>query len=412
MNRLFAPFTWFFQLIIRCFRAVFGDVSWQPPGWGRWMGAGIGRRPVISTVVAIGVIGLAVCGGRLWQWYAHRPVPMTVSWIVKMWDMPAPGYVFQSQNLTLNFEQSVAKLELIGKDVTKQVTLSPKIDGKWTWMDGANLVFTPAVNWPAQTRFQVKLSPELFSRHAKLETLTKEFRTLPMTVRISEMTFYVDPKDPSSKQVTATLTFSHPVDRASLEKSLTLAMESGEQVFQGAAFDTGRCTFTYDMMDRIAYVRSVNITVPKQSGHAVLTVPESVQTTARGEHLELSEWAQVLIPSAPDLFHIASASPTIVTNREGEPEQALVLTTTVGVKPVDLANAMHAWILPKPKKHSDAETESVQEKWKSVAEITPEILAKAKPVDFKLVPSQEEYATLHSFKLKVPENSWVYVQGR
>jgi len=301
-------------------------------------------------------------------------------------------------------------LESIGKDVTKEVTLSPKVDGKWTWTDGTKLVFEPTVVWPAGTTFRVKLAPGLFSKHAHLESLTKEFRTAPLTVAISDMLFYVDPKDPTTKQITAMLTFSHPVDRASLEKNISLAMESGEQLFQGAPSDTGRCTITYDKLDRIAYVRSVNVVVPKESGHAILTLPEAVRTTAGGAHLDVVEHAQVLVPSAPDLFHIASTQALIVTNREGEPEQALVLATSVGVKSELLAKALHAWILPAPKSHHNAGTDTDVETWQSSAEITPDILAKATPATITLVPSKEEYSTLHSFKLKVPENAWVYVE--
>jgi alpha-2-macroglobulin len=410
MNRSFGFAGWPLLQFVRFTRAVVGDITWRPPGWAEAIKSGIGRRPILSGVSLLGLITLLAGGGWLWNWYLHLPKPVTVGWIINMGDASEPSAEFQEQDLILAFNQSVAKLESIGKEVTPLVTLSPKIGGKWTWEQGNQLVFEPTENWPAATTFRIKLAPELFSKHAQIETLTKEFCTAPFTVAISEPSFYVNPKDPATKQITATLTFSHPVDRASLEKNLTLAMESGEQVFKDAPSTTGRCTFTYDKLYRIAYVRSVNVTVPKESGHAILTVPDSVLTTAGRASLDLPQQVDVLVPSNSDLFHIASAQATIVTNSQGEPEQALILATSVGVKPEVLAKAIHAWILPKPKSAIDPTTGQKVETWLSASQVTAVTLAKSKPIALTLVPSEEEYATLHSFKMKVPENASVYVE--
>ena len=75
-----------------------------------------------------------------------------------------------------------------------------------------------------------------------------------------------------------------------------------------------------------------------------------------------------------------------------------------------MAKAIHAWILPKPRKRHDPNSDSDVEAWTSRAEINGTVLAKSKPVALIVVPSEEEYATLHSFKLKVPENAFVYVK--
>jgi uncharacterized protein YfaS (alpha-2-macroglobulin family) len=365
---------------------------------------------MVSGIFFVSLIVLVAAGWWTWSWYAHLPKPPTVGWIINLADLPDPGTVFQEQDLTLTFDQSVARLELIGKDVTSQVAMTPKLAGKWTWSEGNQLVFAPTEIWPANTTFRITLAPGLFSTHARIDTLSKEFHATPFTVAISDQTFYVNPKDPATKQITATLTFSHPVDRASLEKNLTLAMESGEQVFNNAPSPTGRCTITYDKLDRVAYVRSVNVTVPKESGHAILTVPDSVLTAAGGAPLDEPQEADVLVPSNSDLFHFASAQAMIVMNTQGEPEQALVLATSVGVKPESLAQAIHAWVLPKPKPHRDPLTGKLITTWDSPAEVSAAVLAKSTPVALTLVPSEEEYATLHSFKLKVPENAYLYLE--
>ena len=390
---------WPFVQLSRVARAVVGDLTWKPPGW---VGA-VSRRPFLWGGLLLVLAVLSVVSWRMWDYYAHLPKPPTVAWNVSD-DGP--------RNATVAFEGSVARLDLIGKDVTQLVTLSPRMPGTWKWRQGDRLYFESSKLWPAATTFTVTLAPGLFSRHARLDTLTRTFTTRPFAVSISDAQFYVNPTNPTVKQVTATLNFSYPVDRASLEKNLVLAMESGPNVFDGAPNTTGRCTVTYDpkQWDYVAYVRSVNVTVPAESGHAILTVPASVQTSAGGASLATPVSTDVLIPSATDLFHVASAQATIVNDAQGEPQQTLVLNTSVGVKPELLAKAVHAWVLPDPHVFSDPLTGKKIEEWASPAQVSIEALDHARPVALTLVPSEEEYATLHSFHLTLPEHGWVYVQ--
>jgi len=363
MNRSLA--VWPFSQFSRLSRAVLGDLTWKPPGWMQTLA----RRPLRWGGLLLLLALLAGGGGRIWSDYAHLPKPPTVGWIVALGDFPQPGTEFQEQELTLSFASSVARLDLIGKDVSSLVALTPKLPGKWTWVTGTMLQFDPAQDWPAATTFHVKLAPQLLSPHARLETMAQDFTTAPFTVAITEPTFYINPKDPAIKQLTATLTFSHAVDRQSLEKNFTLATENNVPVFGTPLSSHATCTFTYDKLDRVVYVRSDNITVPRETAHAILRVPVDVRTRLGGAHVEdAGGYSEVSISSSFDLFHISSAQATIVTNTDGEPEQALVLTTTVGVKPELLARALRAWVLPKPKKHIESDGEKIAV-WDGPAEI-------------------------------------------
>jgi uncharacterized protein YfaS (alpha-2-macroglobulin family) len=404
MNRSLA--LWPFVQFSRLTRALVGDVTWKPPGWM----AAIARRPLLWGGLLLVLALLAASGWRLWYWYTHQPKPITVDWIISITDLPEPGNDFQARTLSLNFDSSVARLDLIGKDVTSLVSLTPKVPGHWTWWQGTTLQFVPTQEWPPGTTFHLKLAPGLFSPHARLATLEKDFTTETFTASITEPAFYVNPKDPSIKQVTATLNFSHAVDHASLEKNFTLGIENNVPVFGSPPSGHATCTFTYDKLDRVIYIRSDNVSIPNETAHAILHVPTDVRPRLGNAHIESETvYAGVPIPSSFDLFHIDSAEATIVTNSDGEPEQALVLTTTVGVKPELLAKSLRAWILPKPKKHeeSDGEKRTV---WDGPAEITPDVLSRATPVALTLVPSEQDYATLHSFKLKVPEHAWIYLE--
>ena len=377
MNRFSALVAWPVRQFTRFIHAVIGDIAWRPPGWLQGTKAFVARRPWLCGTFAV---TLAVCVVAAWwvaNWYAHLPKPLDGR-LVDQFD--SPGYY--RQPVTLRFDRSVAALEFIGKDVARQVTLSPKLEGRWMWTNGSELTFYPAADWSAATTYRVHLAKGLFSWHVRIATLDKEFQTAPFTASISDLIFYVNPKDPAVKQVTATLRFSYPVDRASLENNLTLAMESGENVFKDAPNATGRCTFTYDPKehDCVVYVRSVNVACRRNRVIAILTVPDSVRTSAGGARLASAQEGTVLVPCNSDLFHIASAQTTIVTNPQGDPEQTLIVATSVGVKPASLAKALHAWVLPKPKKRIDAYTEKNIETWDSPAEVDAAVLAQSTPV--------------------------------
>ena len=382
--------------------ALLGDFSWQPPQWLRWFGEGVARKPLVSLLVLVLLIGAVISGCFLWNGWKHRPQPLETEWSIQTPEIGAPEDQPQPGALSISFNRSVAELAQIGKPALTGIELTPVIAGSWQWTSGSSLVFTPKVEWPAGTEFTITLARKIFSGHAKLATLTKTFHTAPFSAEILAPTFYINPKDPAKKQVTATLTFSHPVDHDSLEKNLQLNEQD-----DGKVFPAGQPKFaiTYAKHDRIAYVRSANVILPKESTWVRIELPEDVKTILGGAGLNEAMHQDVRVPSEYDLFHIASTSVVVVKNTNGDAEQALILNTSVGIKPEVLAESIHAYVLPKHTHTQANQTDS----WQGVAEIDAKVLARATPVKLDLIPSEETSTSAPSFHLQVPENSQVYV---
>jgi len=63
------------------------------------------------------------------------------------------------------------------------------------------------------------------------------------------------------------------------------------------------------------------------------------------------------IPSIASMFKIDSIQTTIARNKNGEPEQLVVLTTTANINTRELAKALEIKLLPK-RKVSEAEKEA------------------------------------------------------
>jgi uncharacterized protein YfaS (alpha-2-macroglobulin family) len=384
---------------------LLGEISfsWRPPQWLRRSGQGVAKRPLFFFLLLLGLVGSLVSGWILWNGWKHRPQPLETDWIIQAPGVAEPADEPEPQNLSISFDRSVAELAEIDKPSVAGVTINPPLPGNWRWAGGSTLIFEPKVEWPAGTEYRITISKALFSRHALLSTLTKTFRTAPFTAQISDLTFYINPKDPATKQITATLTFSHPVDRASLEGNLELQPQGSEAVFPA----TGqRFSLAYTKRDRIVYLRSANIILPRQSTYVQLVIPEAVKTTNGDATLpEKLEQGQ-LVPSLFELFRVNSAQVVVVKDHEGEPEQALILNTSVGIKPEVLAAGIHAYLLPRRLSKETGELLP----FASPAEVSDKVLAQAAPVKLTPIASEEVYTSAPSFHLKVPEKSQVYIR--
>jgi uncharacterized repeat protein (TIGR01451 family) len=384
-------------------RALLGELafSWRPPLWLRRSGQGIARRPRTALIAGVLLIGSFVGGLLLWNAWKHRPVPLETDWIVQAPGVAQPSKDFEAQPLTITFDRSVAELSRINKPALPGVTLSPPLAGDWHWDSGSSLVFEPRQDWPPGTEFQITLAPAIFSPHALISTLTKSFRTAPFTAQLSNLVFYINPKDPATKQITATLTFSHAVDRSTLEKNLRLDVQGQESLFPATQ---PPFALAYDLRDRVAYLRSASVALPNLSTYVRVVVPQEVAGAAGGTPLSDEVRGDVLVPSQYDLFHVLSAQVVIVQDKNAEPEQALVVGTSVGVKPEALEDAIHAYVLP------PRIVDGSQKPWDGPAQITAAVLARATPVPLTAIASEETYTSTASFHLKAPEKAQLFIR--
>src|SRR5207248_8078921 len=134
---------------------------------------------------------------------------------------------------------------------------------------------------------------------------------------------------------------------------------------------------------------------------------------------------------------------TIARNKNGEPEQVLILNTTADISSRELAKAIQIRLLPK-RKPSDAEKtaeidtegdadqtsddsaasrdenessdDSVgsqvkeTELWKSPTDVPDDVLEQAKRIQFTVVPSEKAQDRQHAFKIRVESEGELYVR--
>ena len=275
--------------------------------------------------------------------------------------------------------RSVAPLDLVGKEVTDGITITPAIAGKWSWDSDNRLLFIPDTDWPANQRYDIAFNKTFFAAGTHMSSWKTSFTTLPFDVTITEFKFYQDPVHSSLRQAVATLQFTFPVDEASLKKNITLQWQSfgREQV---------PYTLTYDENKRIAYLHSETLSLPKSEQYLELTLAKGIKSQTGSDKLSKKVSATLLIPNAESFFKVSETGTSIIRNQQDRPEQILTIETTLGVTEAELAKSVHAYLLPKDYPATAAETVKTDYQWQNPAEVTETILALAKPINLQAIP--------------------------
>jgi len=367
---------------------LIGEISWRPPGWFRhW-------PRCLAALFLLGVVGFAIREG--WKQYERRPKPATVGV-----NLHEPGVTPLADKLVpnplrLEFAKSVAPLALVGKEVASGVKLDPPWPGKWKWENGRNLVFEPAEDWPAATKFRVVIDREALAPLVLLESYRLPWSTPAFSAKVRCLEFYQDPADPNVKQVVGTVDFSHRVDPESLRKSVRFSKVGGQ--------DTVPYDVHFDANQRVGWFRTKPLTLPDQEEYMTLVLNGQTRTLQGGAITEKDVSSKVRVPDIFSFFRIDGSRTGIVMNGEDEPEQFLFITTTAVARSEDVAKSLSFYSLPR-KIVNGYPTD-----WGSPREIDDSVVKRSEPVKLETIPSRDELSTLHTFRFRRNQNGQLYVR--
>tara|TARA_R110002126_G_scaffold38317_11_gene114452 strand:- start:4341 stop:10211 length:5871 start_codon:yes stop_codon:yes gene_type:complete len=399
-------------------RSIFGSLSWRAPHWLQQLTQTARQRPRLFYSVLLLVLALlaAVVGG--YYYYQQLPKPLRVQAEVIV---PEPGHyqddVEQPTPLLLQFSYdypaqgiartsvpapvlSAARLDLLGEVLSEGVAISPAIAGKWLWQDDNTLTFTPEQAWPAGQQYTVKLEKRIFNPQIKLAAQQYRFATVPLTVEINRLRFYQNPSEPASRQIVATLNFSHPVQLASVERQLTMLMRADgadkQQKPQPIPF-----TLNADKSGRVLYLQSENIRLPAQEQYLTLQLQNGVAAQHGDGKTESGAKAQLLVPDSASFLKVSDMTADIVRNPQQQPEQMLMLSFTDRLSRAELQNKLKLYVLPKnPRRNSSY--------W-APGEVNTTVLQQASLLNYELMPTALAHDDAFSIKLDLPPGQHVFV---
>ena len=395
------------------FRSVFGELSWTPPPWLRQIG---GQRLFYGLGVVLLLFGAVFAA---YKYFESLPKPpRVVAEVVAPGVTPVVDDELKPMPLVINFSvkpdprtpvitvDSVARLDLVDKAVSEGISIQPAIAGEWRWQSETQLVFTPAEDWPAGQTYKVRYDESLFAPKLILAEDSVNFDTPEFSATVDELIFYQDPVERSVRKVVATLSFSHPVDPDSLEDHLSFVMREPEATVntkgQAVAYE-----IEYDKLKRKAFIHSVPIEIPPLETYLTLHLSEELAPANGPSRFEQELLQNVRIPDIGSYFKVSNVQSIIARDEEDQPEQTITLEFTDRVDTKGLQEKFTAFILPRKvtingKHHNN-------KRWSSPREVTPDVLAQARKFEIKLNPVENDFSTLHSATLDLPENVYVYL---
>ena len=403
-----------FHLIGLVMRPLVGNVSWSAPGWAPATGAAIRRRPRQFAGGLLAVVILAVAGWFGWQWYLHQPKPIEPTRISFEAKAPAATeYTTQPDGkpkitihpLEVVFSGSAAPIELVGKPARKGIDMRPALAGQWSWLDDHTLHFMPAEDWPVGAHIKLRFNTaEAFAPHVLMSDDHLAFDLPPFAATFGKGEFYQDPQDATAKKTIVPVSFNYPVDAAQFEQRIALTLADKDGKF-GAPL---KFTVTYDPYKLNAWVHSQPLDLPRDDGAVLLKLDSGVRSSRGGDGTKDPFQTNVRVPGLYSLT-IQDISPTLVDNDKFEPEQVLVVNISGTVRGTELAGLTKAWVLPRRKADVDQADDDAPYGWDS-SEVSEAVLRQSQPLPLELVPTEDDYAALQSFKYHATPGQRVYVR--
>lgn len=403
------------MLPFKLFSILFGKISWTAPAWISVINGVRKKCPKAFWGTITGLI-LVVIG---YQYYQTLPKPITVTAEIFAPDITLYYENAKPENLDIEFvydysspkqdqhhpsgDPSVARIDLVGEEIVQGITLSPTKKGTWRWLDDRRIQFVPETDWPAGVQYDVILDKTIFSSETKLSKNSYKFKTQNFEIEFIGTQFYQDPQEISVRRVVSTIKFTHPVDKESFEKSVTMGMRPSDSSID-TKLKSYKFDITYDKNSREAYLQSEPLSLPSEPNYMVTAVDRGVKTLLGGNASQEKIYDKVLIPDIYSFLKVSMAKTNIIRNQKNEPEQVMMLEFTDDLDEKELLDKLSLYLLPK---YNETKGKSY---WKSPREVSEEVLRNSKKLDLRLISNQRTFSKLYSFVFDAPEKRYLYVK--
>ncbi|HYB90952.1 MAG TPA: alpha-2-macroglobulin [Candidatus Binataceae bacterium] len=319
----------------------------------------------------------------------------------------APGI---PDTVIVHFSGSAARLDAIGKPVTSGITVAPPLAGTWKWIGDSDLQFTPRNDWPIGQDYVIKFDRKLFPRHILLKTYSYELHSPRFGARIDSAQFYEDPTDPKIKQVVATVSFTHPIDKTDFEKRITMRMRV-EPVKSFDSSDAKQFGFkvTYDAVGGKAFIHSDPFAIPPDEGEMLLSIAAGVRSSRGGPGTRIALERTVNIPGVASYFRIAAIGANEVANDRDEMERIGTIEATAPMRQSDLASYVSVSLLPKDKPAIGDQPLVRDYRWSDPLEVVPGVMKLATPVAVTWIPAEHDFEAIQSFKFTADTGRFLLV---
>lgn len=388
-------------------KKIFGQLNWTGPDWVK------GER---ENKKSVGVVLASLAGLGLVTWgiiyFVNKDPDLQVK---ATFNAPSKTYFYVQNDeikksvydLSISFDESVAPLKLIGKEVKKHVSIFPQTKGKWIWDSGKTLRFQIEGDWKIGKDYKVVLDEELISGKYQLSESKFTFQTQKFEVEYRKGEFYEDPRNPNIRKVIFEFYANYPTSLETLKSKFSLKQvnfaKGGSKEVVNLEHE-----LILDKDKQKFYIHAKGIKIPKEEGEVTITLNSGIKSIYGGNELTESIVKTVRIPGLYDYFHIDSAKVNIVKNEKNIPEHILAVSFSTGVASRELKGAISAWQLPKYRVQNGRK---IRIRWDDEQyRLNDEELKKYKKIKLDATEAALSYPKVHFFKGQFEADTFIFVK--
>lgn len=279
-----------------------------------------------------------------------------------------------SYNWTSGPYNQALRPDATNNDITTGVKISPFVRGTWAIRGGGDeLAFTPDTDWPADTRFTVRVADNLVNSDVAIDDTTISFTTPRIAATVDSFNLYPAPNAKKSVIGVAVISFNYPIVTTEFNDKLTVKLD-------GAKLDF---TVKFDKFRRTAIITTAPVQITNTDQIIRLKLNRVAPAAGNGATKKLT--AHTTVAAADNIFKISDITTTAADDKNGNAQQlVLVNMTATAVANTDWGKYVEIYLLPKYKT-DDEKSDETPHQWAD-DEITPDVITHAKKIPTKLVP--------------------------
>jgi len=296
--------------------------------------------------------------------------------------------------LLVVFTGPVARLDLVGKELSSGITLAPPIEGTWKWADDRELLFLPKFDWPLGGRYKLEFSRELFAKEALLRRLSADFSTPDFSASIAESGLHVNPLEPGQIRARVRLDFTFPVDRTA---------------FRAAVRSSAGLSVEFDDSSLSAFLVSAPLEIRDKAYEIELTVRGGYASTQGGRPFGRELQTKIRVPGRYDEARFDGAESSLLRTESYEYRRVLSVSASLDLEPEKLRAGLSAWVLPRDRAAAPGTPAEERHHWQ-LTEIDSKLLALSQPLALESVPIETRFGRAITFLYDAPSEREIYVR--
>ena len=266
---------------------------------------------------------------------------------------------------------------------TEQIKITPQIEGKWEWDSDTSLVFYPAEEWQANTKYAVEFGENALPA---LTVITKPvtFTTQALLPEISG-DFKFDPEHIETMMITGSVSFNYTMKEENVKSKFRVVPAHANTVSLGQ--------LETNLHNNILYFSLPVLKVSDKAEEVKIELPAGLQAENGGKSASMLEY-MIKVPPKNEIFKVVGCEAGIENLPNLSAKQNIIVEFSLPVlaKQFNTEN-MQAVLLPRDKVQVKGEDKNNPPyTWWTFAEITPDVLNKSEPLKLNIMNNTDDAA--------------------